>query len=91
MDAPAGALGATLHTRLWGGYREAAQVDLSGPRYTNVRGGRDGDVAVGSGVEEFCRSLADRIRRVPGVENVAIAGPLPTSDGTELPVSPGTH
>lgn len=63
-----------------------AQVDLSGPRYTNVPGGPDGDVAARAGVGEFCRSLTDRIRRIPGVENVAIAGPLPTSDVTEQPV-----
>jgi putative ABC transport system permease protein len=63
-----------------------AQVELSGPRYTNLPGGPGGDAAASAGLGEFCRSLTDRIRRMPGVENVAIAGQLPTSDGTELPV-----
>ncbi len=63
-----------------------AQVDWNGPRYANLPGGSGGDAAASAGLGEFCRNLADRMRRVPGVESVAIAGQLPVSDGTELPV-----
>lgn len=58
-----------------------AQVDWSGPGSTTLS---DGDAA--SGAARFCRDLADRIRRMPGVENVAIAAQSPAGDGVESPV-----
>ena len=52
-----------------------AQVDWNGA---------GAESAVRAGL--FCRDLTDRIRRMPGVESVAIAGQLPAGDSPELPV-----